>query len=89
MNDISQLGITFAHFRNIPAVASWHTNAHEYAAQRLASVIPWIEPNTRQKITKFVERAGMYGLMKLYFLALTLPAPPYVLVSEIPGVMEI
>ncbi|CAN5449353.1 MAG: glycosyltransferase [Pyrinomonadaceae bacterium] len=83
LNDISQLGITFAHFRNIPAVASWHTNAHEYAAQRLASVIPWIEPNTRQKITKFVERAGMYGLMKLYFLAQMQLAPNEELVAEI------
>ncbi len=34
LNDISQFGYYFAHFWKIPAVATWHTNAHEYAAQR-------------------------------------------------------
>jgi len=83
LNDISQLGAALAHFQHIPAVASWHTNAHEYAARRLSSVIPWIQPNTRQKIIKFVERAGMYGLMRLYFLAQMQLAPNEELVAEI------
>ena len=37
LNDISQFGYYFAHFKKIPAVATWHTNAHEYAAKRLVS----------------------------------------------------
>ena len=83
LNDISQIGFTFAHYTNIPAVASWHTNAHEYAAERLSSLMPWIRPNTRRKINKKVERLAMSGIMKLYFLAQMQLAPNEELVDEI------
>ena len=83
LNDISQIGFTFAHFKKIPAIATWHTNAHEYAARRLSSVMPWISPNTRQKLNKFVEEAVMSGLMKLYFMAQMQLAPNEELVAEI------
>ncbi len=83
LNDISQLGIYFAHFKNIPAVASWHTNAHEYAAKRLVSVIPFISDKAKQKIAKVVEKTVFYGLMRLYFLAQMQLAPNEELVTEI------
>lgn len=83
LNDISQIGFTFAHFKKIPAIATWHTNAHEYAAQRLSSVLPWISPNTRLKFNKLVERTVMAGLMKLYFMAQMQLAPNEELVAEI------
>ncbi len=83
LNDISQLGIFFAHFRNVPAVATWHTNAHEYASHRLQSVIPFLSCPAKQKICKYVEKAVFYGLMRAYFLAQMQLAPNEELVSEI------
>lgn len=83
LNDISQLGIFFAHFRNIPAVATWHTNAHEYASHRLQSIIPFLSCSAKQKLCKYVEKAVFYGLMKAYFLAQMQLAPNEELVSEI------
>lgn len=83
LNDISQIGFTFAHFRKIPAVATWHTNTHEYAARRLTNLLPWISPATRARLDKIVERATMTGLMKLYFMAQMQLAPNEELVAEI------
>ncbi len=83
LNDISQFGYYFAHFRRIPAVATWHTNTHEYTAQRLMSVLPFVPVSARKKIGKFVEYAVLKGLMKLYFLAQMQLAPNEELVDDI------
>ncbi|MBA3694303.1 MAG: glycosyltransferase [Acidobacteria bacterium] len=83
LNDISQFGYYFAHFRRIPAVATWHTNTHEYTAQRLMSVLPFVPGKARKKIGKFVEYAVLKGLMKLYFLAQMQLAPNEELVDDI------
>jgi phosphatidylinositol alpha 1,6-mannosyltransferase len=83
LNDISQFGYYFAHFKKIPAVATWHTNAHEYAAQRFAAVLPFISENSKCKIRQAIENVAFKGLMKLYFLAQMQLAPNEELVSEI------
>lgn len=83
LNDISQFGYYFAHFKRIPAVATWHTNAHEYAAQRLMSAISFIPTDAKQKIGKTVENLVFKGLMKVYFLAQMQLAPNEELVAEI------
>lgn len=83
INDISQLGFYFAHFKHIPAVASWHTNAHEYAARRLSNLIPQVPSKIKQKFNCAVERASLAGLMKIYFLAQLQLAPNEELVDEI------
>ncbi len=83
LNDISQFGYYFAHFRRIPAVATWHTNTHEYTAERLMSVLSFVPSNVRKKIGKFVEYAVLKGLMKLYFLAQMQLAPNEELVDDI------
>jgi len=83
LNDISQFGYYFAHFKKLPAVATWHTNAHEYAGKRLADILPLLSKNTKTKIGKTVENIVFKGLMKLYFLAQMQLAPNEELVSEI------
>ncbi len=83
LNDISQIGYFYAHFKKIPAVATWHTNAHEYAAERLMSVLPFVPANARKKIGKTVEKIAFKGLMKLYFLAQMQLAPNQELVADI------
>lgn len=83
LNDISQFGYFFAHFKRIPAVATWHTNAHEYAAERLMSVLPFVPQNARCKIGETVEKLVFKGLMRLYFLAQMQLAPNEELVHAI------
>ncbi len=83
LNDVSQMGFSLAHFSGTPAVATWHTNAHEYAATRLKSVLPWISAKTRERIGSGVESITMKGLMKLYFTAQMQLAPNPELVDQI------
>jgi glycosyltransferase involved in cell wall biosynthesis len=83
LNDISQFGFFHAHWMNIPAVATWHTNTHEYAAERFLSLMPWLPKKTGRTICKAVERSVMFGLMKLYFSAQMQLAPNPDLVNEI------
>lgn len=83
LNDISQFGYFFAHFKRLPAVATWHTNAHEYAGKRLSDVLPFCSNNAKTKICQTVEHIVFKGLMKLYFLAQMQLAPNEELVGEI------
>ena len=41
-SDIGQLGACVAHRLNLPLVASWHTNLHEFAACRLERQLEWL-----------------------------------------------
>jgi glycosyltransferase involved in cell wall biosynthesis len=83
LNDVSQLGFFFAHYNRTPAVASWHTNTHEYAARRLGCALKWLPSNFQKKIDSGVQNMIMTGLMKLYFLAQVQLAPNVDLVEEI------
>ena len=83
INDISQFGFYHAHFKNIPAVATWHTNTHEYAADRFTNLLSFLSDGARKKINKAVERSVMFGLMKVYFAAQMQLAPNEDLVEEI------
>jgi phosphatidylinositol alpha 1,6-mannosyltransferase len=83
LNDVSQIGFYFAHFLDVPAVASWHTNTHEYAASRLLTGLRWLSPEIRETIRRKVENGVMTGLMKLYFLAQVQLAPNEELTAQI------
>lgn len=83
LNDISQFGFVFAHFKKIPAVATWHTNTHEYAARRFITLLPFLPDGAQKKIAKAVESFALKGLMKLYFLAQMQLAPNEELVKDI------
>ncbi len=83
LNDISQFGYFFAHFKKLPAVATWHTNAHEYAGKRLSDILPFCSKTAKAKICQKVENLTFKGLMKLYFLAQMQLAPNEELVCEI------
>src|SRR5215213_3390570 len=69
LNDVSQLGFYFAHYRSLAAVASWHTNAHEYASSRLLCALRWLPEKMQKRVDRTVQNTVMSGLMKLYFLA--------------------
>lgn len=75
VNDVSQLGFYFAHFDEVNAVASWHTNTHEYAARRLVGAAPWLPERISRSLSEKVERHSFRGLMRLNFLAQMQLAP--------------
>ncbi len=83
LNDVSQLGFYFAHYQHIAAVASWHTNTHEYTARRLLTALGWLPESIQKNIGRTVENAVMRGLMKLHFLAQVQLAPNEELVAQI------
>ncbi len=83
VNDISLLGFVFAHFKHLPAVASWHTNAHEYLAQRTVNRIPFLPGGIRAKLKREIEKNSLRGVMKMYFLAQIQLAPNAELVEKI------
>jgi phosphatidylinositol alpha 1,6-mannosyltransferase len=84
LNDVSQIGFYYAHYRKIPAVASWHTNTHEYAARRFCRSIGWLMPaKIKDKVNAAVENGVMRGLMKLHFMAQVQLAPNEELVAQI------
>lgn len=83
LNDVSQLGFYFAHYRRISAVASWHTNTHEYAARRLLGSLRWLPEAIQKNIGRTVEDVVMSGIMKLHFLAQVQLAPNEELVVQI------
>ena len=74
-SDVSQLGFSFAHFKNIPAVASWHTNGHEYAARRTLSRLNKLPEKFRRTLGNTIEKVVLRGSMKMYFLAQVQLAP--------------
>lgn len=83
LNDVSQFGFVHAHFKKIPAVATWHTNTHEYAAQRFLTLLPFLPESAQKQIGKTIENIVLKGLMKLYFLAQMQLAPNEELVKDI------
>lgn len=83
LNDISQLGFYFAHFKNISTVASWHTNTHEYTARRMLCAMRWLPQRAQNLISKSVEGAIMCGIMKVHFLAQLQLAPNLELVEQL------
>jgi len=74
-NDISLIGFYLAHFQKINAVASWHTNGHEYAAKRLTKHLTWLPGTLPRKIGNLTEQFVLHGSMKLLFLAQMQLAP--------------
>jgi glycosyltransferase involved in cell wall biosynthesis len=70
-SDIGQLGAYIAHKLKLPLVASWHTNVHQYAANRLPRWLPFVSTALQQRI----ERQTFNAALRFYKLARVLLAP--------------
>lgn len=75
ISDVSQIGFYFAHFRRIPAVASWHTNGHEYAVRRILRNIRWLPLKFQEQVGNLIEKIVLHGITKMYSLAQVQLAP--------------
>ena len=73
-SELGLFGAYFAHQLNVPLVASWHTNLHEYAARRMR----WLSRHLGRagaQIEKAVEAAALSIAAQLYRRAEALYAP--------------
>ena len=67
------LGALLARKINVPLIASWHTNVHEFAARRLARLLGSFPRDLSRRACRFAEErcldltAGFYRLARLCF----------------------
>jgi phosphatidylinositol alpha 1,6-mannosyltransferase len=69
------LGAILAHDLKVPLVASWHTNLHEYAARRLATLLPLLPARLRKSFLQSAEDVSLSLILHFYRLARLLFAP--------------
>jgi len=69
------LGAWLARNLKIPLVASWHTNLHEYAAQRSGWFLRVLPESNRAVAEKKIEEAALLACARFYRLAEVLFAP--------------
>jgi glycosyltransferase involved in cell wall biosynthesis len=73
--DIGMLGAWIAHEMQVPLVASWHTNLHEYAGHRLRKLLAFLPPRSVRAVSAAAERGAWRGTLGFYTLARMLFAP--------------
>lgn len=73
--DMGIMGLWVAHSLGIPLVASWHTNLHEYAGQRLQKLFSFLPGAWRAGVSGTAERQCLRALVSFYGLARFLMAP--------------
>ncbi|MEP6925432.1 MAG: glycosyltransferase [Pyrinomonadaceae bacterium] len=81
LNDVSILGAWLAHKMQIPILASWHTNLHEFAATRLQKTLRFVPTKTRQKLIRLAEQKIFDGAVLYYKMGKVVLAPNQELVD--------
>ncbi|HKX33274.1 MAG TPA: glycosyltransferase [Blastocatellia bacterium] len=74
-SDVGQLGAYLAHRLRLPVVMSWHTNLHEYAADRLSNLIGLRFDALRQALDTWTRRQSLRLLLKFYRTGRVILAP--------------
>lgn len=81
LNDVSIIGSYLAWKLQIPLVGSWHTNIHEFAAQRLTKMLRFMPAASARKISRFAERKILDGSVLYYKMPKVVLAPNQELVD--------
>ena len=74
-SDIGQLGAYAAHVARVPLVASWHTDLHKFAAQRLSRLLNHAPRGLRQNLSALAERRCLDALVRFYKIPRCVLAP--------------
>ncbi|MFM9903349.1 MAG: glycosyltransferase [Pyrinomonadaceae bacterium] len=82
LNDVSIIGAYLAWKLKLPLLGSWHTNLHEFAAQRLNRMLRFLPAATAMKISGFAQRKILDGAVLYY-------KQPKVILSPNPELVEI
>jgi phosphatidylinositol alpha 1,6-mannosyltransferase len=73
--EFGQLGAYLAHTLQIPLVASWHTNFHQFAARRLQKLLAFLPDRYSDRATCWAEQAALLPLLRFYRIARVTLAP--------------
>lgn len=81
LNDVSIVGAYLAWKLQLPLLASWHTNLHEFAARRLMRMFRFLPDKTLAKLTGFTERKILAGAVLYYKMPKVVLSPNQELVD--------
>ncbi len=73
--DVGILGAWAAHSLQIPLIASWHTNLHEFAARRTEALLAPLPLSWKKSAAAFTERWSLRIVLWFYSLARATLAP--------------
>jgi phosphatidylinositol alpha 1,6-mannosyltransferase len=74
-SDAGILGAALAHQLGVPLAASWHTNLHEFGAQRLSKVLGFLPTRARAAAARWFEKTSLDQCLRFYRLAKLVFAP--------------
>jgi phosphatidylinositol alpha 1,6-mannosyltransferase len=74
-SEIGMLGAALAHQMQVPLVASWHTNVHEYAARRSDWFLRLLPKESAARTAKKIEKLTLFAAARFYSLAKIMFAP--------------
>jgi glycosyltransferase involved in cell wall biosynthesis len=74
-SELGMFGAYFAWKLNIPLVASWHTNVHEYAARRMNWLTRNVSKSLGHQLERFVEWFTLTAVGRFYHIPRILYAP--------------
>ncbi|HEY3836999.1 MAG TPA: glycosyltransferase [Bryobacteraceae bacterium] len=64
--DMGIMGLWMAHLLQVPLVASWHTNLHEYASRRLEKAFSFLPAAWRERLGQAAEEHSLHACMWFY-----------------------
>lgn len=73
--ELGQLGVYFSRQLNVPLVASWHTNFHQFAARRLQKLIAFLPARFSRPAVTWSQDQGLRVLLWFYNFAKVTLAP--------------
>jgi phosphatidylinositol alpha 1,6-mannosyltransferase len=74
-SDVGQLGAYVAHVMRLPLVASWHTDLHKFAAERLEKLLSFLPQGPRATIGRATRRYCLDALVRFYKIPRCILAP--------------
>lgn len=86
LNDVSILGVYIAYKAfdyEIPVIASWHTNLHEFAATRLRQTFRFVPKKLSDPLISLAERKIFDGAMLYYKMGKVILAPNQELIDAL------
>lgn len=75
LNDVSIIGAYLAWKLKIAMTASWHTNLHEFAAQRLRKLLRFLPESAREGVAGFAQEHILRGAVLYYRMPQRILAP--------------
>jgi phosphatidylinositol alpha 1,6-mannosyltransferase len=73
--ELGQIGVYLSRSLNIPLVASWHTNFHQFVARRLQKFLRFLPGKTARPMVSWSQFRGLQVLLWFYGMAKVTLAP--------------